>query len=487
MKMVMGLIKANKRIRFIVGILTFMLCWSLSDAANAAVPEKIRIGVVANTGSALYKNASMIKFTVQGEYQVFDLAALPGLDLMGEVQEGSSWQVAYLTTGIQVLRDGEPVGITAGPVAVREVSHSDGNLVKLLSYSANGASETLINKRYRGDMEFRLGSGHLLGVNELPLEEYLYGVVPREMSSSWPLEALKAQALSARTYAVANYNKRLSLGFNLLDTPDDQAYGGYNSEGVQSTKAVQQTAGEIIVYEGKPISAVYHSNSGGHTEDNENVWNAPASPYLRGKPDPYSLKNRFGNWNYVTVSQGVDQLGRAGVEEKIKSIDPQFGTLAGFQLDKYPSGRVRKVVISDTSGYTIEKTGSEFGKLFNPNFYTFLNEESFMSNFFDIILGNSFTVVDATRGPKTINSGMGLMAVNEEGSPAVINASQVYAIGAEGTKEVDIFPGKITFAGHGWGHGVGMSQWGAYQMAVEGKEYQDIIKFYYTGVEIKKN
>lgn len=475
--------------------LALMLCASFLSGntgfAEAAIPKTIRIGVIASTGKAAYKNAGIVKFTVQGNYQVIDAGALPPFNVLGDMEEGSSWQVAYLTTGIQVIRDGQPLIITPGPIVIQEKSHSGSNLVVLQSYTPNGSTtETAINKRYRGNMEFKLGSGYLTGINDLPLEEYLYGVVPREMSNNWPIEALKAQALAARTYAVANYNKRIALGFNLLDTPDDQAYGGYNSEGAQATQAVQETQGEIITYRGEPISAVYHSNSGGHTEDNENVWSGPALPYLRGKPDPYSLKCKFGSWTYETVATGTDALGRLGVQDKLRQIDPNFGTLADIELIKYPSGRVKKIIITDSAGYTIEKTGSEFGKLFNPSFYTYLNEQSFMSNFFSVefLQQNSLTVVDAAGNTRSVTGQSGLMAVSGDGTVSSLDGGSAGVYGTDGTNTVKltVFPEQIVFKGHGWGHGVGMSQWGAYQMAKEGKTYRDIITFYYTGVEISK-
>ncbi len=458
--------------------------------AKAAVPEKIKIGVVASQGRAAYKNAATVTFTATGSYRVLDTAALPGTDLIGEIKDGSEWQVAYLTTGIQVIIDGQPQRITTGPVAVREIRHSDADLVKLISYVANGSSkETTINKRYRGDMIFRINNGCLTGVNELPMDEYIYGVVPREMSNSWPIEALKAQALAARTYATANYGKRVAYGYDLLDTPDDQAYGGYNSEGAQATLAVQQTNGKIITFDGKPISAVYHSNSGGYTENNENVWDGTAISYLRAKADPYSLKCKFGTWSYDTVATGTDAKGRTGVQEKLKQIDSKFGTLATIQLSKYPSGRVKKVVISDTTGYTIEKSGSDFGKLFNPSFYTYLDESSFMSNFFDVSMGNagSISITDASGKVSTVTGVGGMVAVNDDGSVSNLSngGASFFGIGADGVSNTNVTPQNVVFTGHGWGHGVGMSQWGAYQMAKEGKSYQQIIEFYYTGVTVE--
>ncbi len=125
---------------------------------------------------------------------------------------------------------------------------------------------------YRGDMIIYNVGGRLTVVNSLPLEEYLLGVVPSEMPSKWNLEAHKAQAIAARSYALANLNKRGSHGYDLKDTPHDQAYGGASSETPQTTRAVLSTKGEVLTYNNKIIPAYYHASSGGKTISAGSVW-----------------------------------------------------------------------------------------------------------------------------------------------------------------------------------------------------------------------
>ena len=135
-------------------------------------------------------------------------------------------------------------------------------------------------KWYRGDIVIYNIQGKLTVVNSLPLEEYLLGVVPSEMPSKWNIEAHKAQAIAARSYAIANLNKRNSHGYDLKDTPLDQAYGGASSETPQTTRAVLSTRGEVLTYNNKIIPAYYHASAGGKTFSAGEVWNHDL-PYIQ--------------------------------------------------------------------------------------------------------------------------------------------------------------------------------------------------------------
>jgi len=150
---------------------------------------------------------------------------------------------------------------------------------------AQGETISLNGKgRYRGRLEvFPNAQGRLTVVNELDMETYVRGVVPREMGANeFPaLEALKAQAVAARTYAVANRGKRAAEGFDLLDTVADQVYGGAGGEQPLTDQATRETAGMVATFEGKPIQALFTANAGGATVDNSFVFGGP-QPYLKG-------------------------------------------------------------------------------------------------------------------------------------------------------------------------------------------------------------
>ncbi len=153
------------------------------------------------------------------------------------------------------------------------------NAIFIQNPNANGFLATK-RKWYRGDLLIYNINGKLTIVNSLPLEEYLMGVVPSEMPSKWNYEAHKAQAIAARSYALANLNKRNSHGYDLKDTPQDQAYGGASSETPQTTRAVLSTKGEVLTYDNKIIPAYYHASSGGKTTSAGKVWNHDL-PYIQ--------------------------------------------------------------------------------------------------------------------------------------------------------------------------------------------------------------
>ena len=165
-------------------------------------------------------------------------------------------------------------------------------------------------KWYRGKLVVNASKGKLTVINDIDLENYLKGVVPSEMPSKWNIEAHKAQAIAARSYAVANLGKRASLGYDLKDTPEDQAYGGASVESTRTTRAVKETNGIVITYNKKIIPAYYHASSGGHTVNSGEVWNMDL-PYLRSVPsfDSNLSKNGHG----VGMSQqGANNLASKG-------------------------------------------------------------------------------------------------------------------------------------------------------------------------------
>ena len=161
---------------------------------------------------------------------------------------------------------------------------------------------------YRGIIMIQNKNGKLTVINNVPLEDYIRGVVPSEMPSSWSTEAHKAQAIAARSYALANLGKRARYGYDLKDTPEDQAYRGASAETSATNYAVDQTKGIVLTYNMKVISAYYSASAGGMT--NTNSWGNNL-PYLRSVPsfDENIKKNGHG----VGMSQhGANNLAKQG-------------------------------------------------------------------------------------------------------------------------------------------------------------------------------
>ncbi|MBW1860611.1 MAG: SpoIID/LytB domain-containing protein, partial [Deltaproteobacteria bacterium] len=215
--------------------------------------------------------------------------------------------------------------------------------------TANEGILALDGKRYRGSFRVSADDASKAQViNHVDLEAYLYGVVPREMSPKWAEDALKAQAVAARSYALYIKQKSTDKPYDLVATIASQVYGGYDAENAASTLAVDATRGEVITYDGRLTIAYFHANSGGFTESAKNVWVADL-PYLRGTRDQYSDNIQNGKWDlalsYLTIQERLNQYGlNVGAISQIRPIDISS------------SGRPLKVAVESTRGGTVLKS-----------------------------------------------------------------------------------------------------------------------------------
>ena len=197
-------------------------------------------------------------------------------------------------------------------------------------------------RRYRGVIEVRrTPEGKLTAINELDVEEYLYGVLKMEVDPRWPAEALKAQAVAARTLALQSLGRFAAEGYDLRATTESQVYAGINAEDPRTTTAVDATRGIIMTHAGRPIFAAYHSDSGGATESSEFVWGQPY-PYLRGVPDPYGQEAPAREWlSRIDVPTLEARLARAG--------KPAPGITGVAVTATSPSGRALAVRVTGAS------------------------------------------------------------------------------------------------------------------------------------------
>ncbi len=160
---------------------------------------------------------------------------------------------------------------------IAEINYADN--YEIVPMFENNDYINLNGKYYRGSIKLIKNNNNYYIINRVSLEEYLYGVVPKEIPSSAPLEALKAQAIVSRSYSLSNLNKHIKDGYNLCDSTHCQVYGGYSAEKDSTNTAVDKTKGMILEYNDRAVDAVFHSSSGGHTESSENVWGTKI-PYL---------------------------------------------------------------------------------------------------------------------------------------------------------------------------------------------------------------
>ncbi|MDP3058256.1 MAG: SpoIID/LytB domain-containing protein, partial [bacterium] len=288
-------------------------------------------------------------------------------------------------------------------------------------------------------------------INVLDVEEYLRGVVAKEMPASWPIEALKAQAVAARSYAILQASRHAKSGYGLCRTVHCQVYGAILGEYPSTDMAVWQTRGQIITFNGKVIDAVYHSSAAGHTLNSEQVW-ANAVPYLRAVAIPEEPKYYW-----------TKKIPWRDLQKKISTKSGSFH-LYDIKIEIIDSyQRVQSVSIKSIGGVeTIPATTlrSKVGSAY------------FLSTKFQIRLHFSKHTADAS------------------GSKLIISLLQNDILGYHGGVYSVIFPEQplvVEFLGEGYGHGVGMSQWGAYGLATRGYSYQKILERFYSQVKITSN
>ncbi|MCP3925256.1 MAG: SpoIID/LytB domain-containing protein [Desulfobacterales bacterium] len=283
--------------------------------------------------------------------------------------------------------------------------------IKLLTIESQDGIVFAGERKYRGKINLYNINDIIHVINIIPVEEYLYGVLPKEMPSEWSKQALMAQAIASRTYALYMKEVNAENHYDLLSDTNYQVYGGYEAESKKSNAAVDDTTGVVLSSSGSLISAFFHSDSGGYTESAENVWGTK-QPCLESFKDGFSKRKKGNKWQ-LYLSYG--ELSRIFGINKSKNV-----IIKPIKMTK--SGRLLKAIIKankksfNISGYNLRKT----------------------------------------IGFKKLKSTLFKIRHKKNG---------------------------IVFNGTGYGHGVGMSQWGASKMASLGYSFKDILKFYYKGCD----
>lgn len=431
-------------------------------AGGAVRSETVRV--------VLARQDETLSFQTSGHYQLVDLSTG---EVITSIKSGAAWQVERQKNKITVRGGGEKYGPFSGPVAVQEsralvsVRAADGetaadrSLNNLTALNAQGekvnldgrtelfvrdtrrqtslAADQGLNlialraagteyRRYRGDMEFRAENDSLLAINEVNIEDYLRGVVPAEMPSSWPAEALKAQAVVARNYALQRVEVTRGASYHLTNDQYSQVYGGYDAESPTTNRAIEDTRGVVMLHRGSLISALFHSSSGGYIENSEDVWKYPL-PYIEHKKDPYDRNERHYDWEVsYTADQLLELMAKAGYD---------FENITGIEITGYTASgaRVKELAVSGTDSR-----------------------------------GKRLRVEIANAD--NVRNTLGLKS-------ALFTMEQVY--------ERDKTLSGVEIRGSGWGHGVGLSQWGASGMASKGYKYRDILQYYYADIKFAGN
>jgi stage II sporulation protein D len=345
----------------------------------------LKVGITRLQSKKLYVNSENGRYTI----------ILDGKELVKESGDKSCFE----------YKNGE---INFENSSYKKVELKKKDVFSLLSFSKNDENYS----RYRGEFVLEYKDNMIFPINFIQAEEYLYSVVPSEIGYKFYPEAIKAQAVAARSYLYHSLLKKRYNYCDLLDTVDSQVYLGYDKENSRINEFINETSNIIMVYNGEAINALFHSTSGGRTANNEDVWpRGTPLPYIRAvNDDGNGDESPRQNWNFSISKKEMSRI---------------FGfTVKSIKVVETADKRVKKVRISGDKTITI--TGNDLRK--NVGYTK--------------IFSTMFRIKDKD--------------------------------------------GRFYFDGHGSGHGLGMPQWSANGLAKKGKKYQEILKYYYTGVDLKQ-
>ena len=350
-----------------------------------------------------------------------------GLESMEAAQLNITLNGDYTSNGV-VYKSGTSYLIKASGSQV----NFNGILLDTISLTPSSPTNTIkisssCVREYRGILNFKittsLGILKVIPINTVYIEDYLKGVVGKEMSDYFPIEALKAQAVAARNYALANISKHNSRGYSLCDTTDCQVYGGYDATITNVIAAVDATKGKVLLSGTSIVTGFYSASDGGYTEDSQNVWGGVFS-YLKTKKDDFDGYDINYIWNKTFTSKAINDLLK--LNPKVQPTDA-FVKIDLSSITEFDSGRIKNISLIFKNSNGDEHT-LPFGK---EDARTFLGLKS--------------ALYSVCYDPIT-----------------------------------DIY----TFNGKGNGHGVGMSQIGAKNRAAAGQSFDTILKFYYDGTTL---
>ncbi len=407
---------------------TLILLFIISSTICYATPEgfdTIKLGLFFGSGAKDKVNLS--------SDNGFDV----GYESDGEFVPTLSIENSYMTVFVNA----------DGKMEIEGVSVIDGDMMIVPKEGYITIEETT----YRGGCILLLKDSKMTVINKVDTEEYLYSVLGKEMSPSWPLEALKAQAICARSYAHRNKNKFAAYGFNLCTTTVSQVYGGVATESERTIQAVNETRGQLLKYNGQVAETLFYASDGGYTADPKYVWGSSV-PYLTAKEDNYEVNENasYGTWSVTYTAEDIENM----LAKREKSI-----------------GKVKNIVINGVDNGTVYDVDIIGGN----GTYNVKNDN--VRGFFG--LKSQLFTIDAQLADSENGS------IIDDWSLFTQNVKEFYK-----NEDMSIFAKEkkatsFTFNGKGYGHRVGMSQCGARDMALMGFTASKILDFYYTGTYIE--
>lgn len=394
---------------------------------------------VHNSGIVRVNLASMgtlstVSFIVQGNYSV---AERPDIHI-----DRKEYRVSIENSQL-VLNDGNTRYVIGDSFTLRQHNGDEPNHLRI-----NNTSYGWLN--YKGDMRFLINNGAIVLVNHIFIETYLYGVVPSEMPNSWPVEALKSQAVTARTYALRSQSANRASFADLCDTQMSQVYRGFNPALTNSIQAVDQTAGLVLMHGGSLAATFYSSSNGGVTEASSNVWSGRGSiPYSMVMQDPFDARNTLNQHAFWTVEipkTSVPAVVNTGFATEIAALLASLGYSSN--LSDIMVREIRNINVSPPN---------ESGR---------------------VSLAHVTVVLEAVRQSDRTREIVERTFVFERSGVRRALGLRSLLFTMQDTGD------RFIFSGRGFGHGVGMSQFGAQQKALENHTFEQILAFYFPGTQL---
>ncbi len=519
--------KRSKLLKAVLAMLILILIVNIHikpSFADIGAQTEVQMGETIKVGLKYGSNAiSQCKLACDGGFCVVNYSKNGNMPIVQRIS----------STSINVISANGTINITdyaTGEVLLNGVVSE--NVVLPLFYN-EGYILSVNGSNYRGGLSFQLKTdGSFELINVVNIDQYVYGVLPSEIGYNSPVEAIKAQAVAARSYALVAARKggnHNSSGFDVCATTHCQVYKGADSEKNQTNQAAKDTAGQCIYYDGEPVMAYYAKNSGGYTQNVSDVWGSDLG-YLKAVPDPYCAEYKWEKtYSFSEIENILEKAGKG------------VGTISSIEITaRNQNYNVKEITFTGSTGTQVMKCAnfrsmlgataiksSMFG--FNGQVTT-VNVDRYgnlagsgstsapdisgnplkklyvrMKDGISQIIGSSaIYVVDSQENTRQLNQQSCYITGSDgqvhkvdisekviKDNTSAVNEKSV-GVNADGTYTIKrvvgdekVTDGTLKIIGLGYGHGIGLQQDGAIAMGKLGFSYEEILHYYYTDVEIK--
>lgn len=452
-----------KKIFTLILVISIIFAFTLPAYADYSIPSYLRIGLFYGSGAKSSFTVTSANGLQVGTYSGTDFTKEDTLRV-------TELNIQISQDKITASNNGSVLYETSDPEEGLGLFPTKGGLNRVLSIDG---------VEYRGGLDIKLVGGKPVVTNVVFMNNYLYGVISREMSPSWHQEALKVQAVCARNYAANNLNKHASYGFDLCSTVCCQAYSGTRYETENSYDPVDETSNQVLTYDGKLAQLYYSSSAGPRTEDVKNVW-GNSVPYLVSVDNSYEDTANIPNgiWTGSLTAEEASTI--------MRNKGYNVGNVTDIKAIEYSeNGRVTKLEVVGTSGTKIferEACRTIFNTITKSQQFTVSGNGSGSKRIPEVRVTDGTNFTDRQINDVIILSASGRVTLDATKLFVTNSTKQVAYEITESNQTVNTV---FTFEGKGWGHSIGMSQYGAKGMAEQGFRYVDILLHYFPGTNLE--